>query len=90
MSVKRYDFDGYVFNVQECDDGDYVLYSDYAALLARHNALKEAVAWEREFDEVLVWLVQTGRYPKAAADREVLFAEDACARAAVDALVGEG
>ena len=28
--------------------GDYVLHSDYAALLARHNALREAVAWERE------------------------------------------
>ena len=54
MSVKRYDFDCYAFydsarlNVQECDDGDYVLYSDYAALLASHNALREAVAWERE------------------------------------------
>ena len=54
MSVKRYDFDCYAFydsarlSVNECDDGDYVLYSDYAALLARHNALVEAVAWERE------------------------------------------
>ena len=52
--------------------------------------LVEAVRWEREFDEVLVWLVQTGRYPKDAAGREALFAEDVCARAAVDALVGEG
>ena len=49
MSVKRYDFDCYAFydsarlTVQECDDGDYVLHSDYAALLARHNALREAV-----------------------------------------------
>ena len=49
MSVKRYDFDCYAFydsarlNVQECDDGDYVLYSDYAALEARHNALVGAV-----------------------------------------------
>ena len=51
MNVKRYDFDCYAFydsarlNVQECDDGDYVLHSDYAALLARHNALREAVKW---------------------------------------------
>ena len=48
MSVKRYDFDCYAFydsarlDVQECEDGDYVLHSDYAALLARHNALVEA------------------------------------------------
>lgn len=54
MSVKRYDFDCYAFydsarlNINECEDGDYVLHSDYAALLARHNALVEAVAWERE------------------------------------------
>ena len=27
--------------------------SDYSALLARHNALVEAVAWERECDEFL-------------------------------------
>ena len=59
MSVKRYDFDCYAFydsarlSVNECDDGDYVLHSDYAALLARHNALVEAVAWERECDEFL-------------------------------------
>lgn len=30
--------------------------SDYAALLARHNALKEAVAWERECDGCAEWL----------------------------------
>lgn len=50
MSVKRYDFDCYAFydsarlDVQECEDGDYVLHSDYASLLARHNVLREAVA----------------------------------------------
>jgi hypothetical protein len=32
----------------EAENGSFVLYSDYAALLARHNALVEAVAWERE------------------------------------------
>ena len=49
MSVKRYDFDCYAFydsarlSVNECEDGDYVLHSDYAALDARYNALHEAV-----------------------------------------------
>lgn len=38
MSVKRYDFDCYAFydsarlSVNECEDGDYVLHSDYAIL----------------------------------------------------------
>lgn len=130
MSVKRYDFDCYAFydsarlNVQECDDGDYVLHSDYAALEARHNALREefedvkdhnqyleacledrnaemmrhvrmyedlcdAVAWEREFDEVLVWLVRTGRYPRDMASRYDLANERECARAEVDRLLQE-
>ena len=41
MRVKRYDFDCYAFydsarlSVNECEDGDYVLHSDYASLLAR-------------------------------------------------------
>ena len=54
MNVKRYDFDCYAFydsarlDVNECEDGDYVLHDDYAILLARHTALVEAVAWERE------------------------------------------
>jgi hypothetical protein len=52
--------------------------------------LQEVVRWERGFDEMLTWLVQTGRYPKDTAGREALFAERECARAAVDALVGEG
>ena len=34
--------------VAESQDGKYVLHSDYTTLLARHNALVEAVAWERE------------------------------------------
>lgn len=96
----------------------------YAALLARHNALREefedvkdhnqyleacledrnaemmrhvrmyedlcdAVAWEREFDEVLVWLVRTGRYPRDMASRYDLANERECARAEVDRLMGE-
>ena len=56
MSVKRYDFDCYAFydsarlSVNECEDGDYVLHSDYAALLARHNALVEAVTILQKLD----------------------------------------
>lgn len=30
--------------------------NDYAALLARHNALVEAVAWERECWDVEMWV----------------------------------
>ena len=30
------------------NSGSYVLHDDYAILLARHTALVEAVAWERE------------------------------------------
>ena len=48
MSVKRY-------QMQESSFGPFVAYkdylkldNDYAALLARHNALVEAVAWERD------------------------------------------
>ena len=51
MSVKRYDFDcitsdyllGASLDRTEVADGDYVLHSDYAALLARHNALRESI-----------------------------------------------
>ena len=57
---------------------------------ARHNALVEAVAWEREFDEVLVWLVQTGRYPTDMTGRYDLANERECARAEVDRLLNEG
>jgi hypothetical protein len=48
--VKRYDFDCYAFydsarmSINECEDGDYVLHSDYAALEASYVALREAVA----------------------------------------------
>ena len=48
MSVKRYTI---YYNERERDmyvaesqDGKYCLHSDYAALLAKHNALREAVA----------------------------------------------
>ena len=49
MSVKRYEPNVYEVlggqyecEMSEDDHGDYVLHSDYAALLARHNALREA------------------------------------------------
>ena len=57
--------------------------------VARHNALREAVEWEREFDEVLVWLVQTGRYPRDMAGKYDLANERECARAEVDRLLEE-
>jgi hypothetical protein len=55
----------------------------------KYDALVEAVAWEREFDEVLVWLVRTGRYPRDMASRYDLANERECARAEVDRLLGE-
>lgn len=61
--------------------------SDYAELEARHNALRDAVAWEREFDEVLVWLVRTGRYPRDMAGKYDLANERECARAEVGRLI---
>lgn len=71
-------------------ESEAALHTDYAALEARHNALREAVAWERELDSVLTWLVRTGRYPKDVAGREDLFNERECARTEVDRLLGEG
>ena len=60
--VKRYTIDENSLiggmDMLEDDDGDYVLHSDYATLLARHNALVEAVAWLREVDDVREWLME--------------------------------
>ena len=69
--------------------GDQVeaMQAELAALEARHNALREAVEWEREFDEVLVWLVQSGRYPRDMAGKYDLANERECARAEVDRLI---
>ena len=51
MSVKKYTYryadDGELYRHEE-PDGEFVLSADYAELQARYNALKEAVAWERE------------------------------------------
>jgi hypothetical protein len=75
--------------------------ADYATLLARHNALVEAVKWERELDAALVWLVQIGLYrwsrlysraydtPRDMAGKYDLAAECECVRAEVDRLIGE-
>ena len=46
MNVKRYTHDRSSYRpsfMDEQSDGDYVLHSDYATILARHNALVEAV-----------------------------------------------
>ena len=53
MSVKRYTHDRSSYRpsfMDEQSDGDYVLHSDYTALLARHNALVEAVENERRLE----------------------------------------
>lgn len=94
MSVVRYDTGrGQDY---ECSSGRYVLHSDYAALLARHNALVEAVAWERECCQdirpLVAWaglyVLHGEGYVDAVADalREI---QDA-ARAEVDRLLMEG
>ena len=41
MSVKKYELTDN--GVEVFSDGRYVIHSDYAALLARHNALEEAL-----------------------------------------------
>jgi hypothetical protein len=89
--VIRYDFDGVpdpcaVIGIPR-PYGEYVKHMHYAALIARHNELVEAVAWEREFDEVLVWLVQAGLYPRDMAGKYDLGNERECARSEVDRLI---
>lgn len=76
--------------LEELPTGRFVRHSDYATLLTSYNALVEAVAWEREFDETLVWLVQTGRYPRDMAGKYDLANERECASDEVDRLVGGG
>lgn len=99
--MKRYDFDCYAFydsarmSINECEDGDYVLHSDYAALLSRHNALVEAVAWERECCQDIRPLVAwADLYVRHGEDYVDAVADDLCtiqdaARAEVDRLIGE-
>ena len=85
MSVKRYTI---YYNERERDmyvaesqDGKYCLHSDYAALLARHNALKEAVAWERECQAF------TYRNPLSIDAMKELLRTRYAARAEVDRLI---
>ena len=73
MSVKRYDLDYY--DATEDADGTFVLHSDYAALRARHNALREAV-------KKYLALRETKRMKCVD--------ELSAARAEVDRLIGEG
>ena len=78
MSVKRYELTDN--GVEVFSDGRYVLHSDYADLLARHNALKEAVARERSFPLELVARNGTMKmhmeYQAARAEVERLIGED--------------
>ena len=61
MSITRYDLDanadGYFDDpfMKVREQGKFILHSDYAALLARHNALVEAVAWLRECEDCDQW-----------------------------------
>ena len=84
MSVKRYT--AKPSDLIEVENGYLVLHSDYAALLARHNALREAVAWERKCKEV--WLIVRKDANDKAWNETTCFLR--AARAAVDELVGEG
>lgn len=59
------------------------------AVEQKYDALREAVAWEREFDDVLVWLVRTGRYQRDMASIYDLTNERECARAEVGRLLQE-
>lgn len=95
MSVKRYDFDCYAFydrarlNVNECADGDYVLHSDYESLLARHNALVEAVAALLREQNVLTSVTRSTYDPVQLMDRSEQRDKVRSARAEVDRLLEE-
>ena len=60
--------------------------NDYAALLARHNALVEAVAWERECDECGEWL-NIAWWDANEIDLHEIWDIYECARAEVDRLI---
>ena len=89
--VKRYDPARYV-EMRNVPGGPYVLHSDYSALLARHNALVEAVEWERECWQLDFWGVAYAlcrRYPGNYIDavRADIYAIRDAARAEVDRLI---
>ena len=91
MSVRRFDvycnggWDGCTTYEDDCDNGDYVTFADYAALLARHDALRDAVAWERECRDVEAWM---NTRPWSRGDAEI-WASLYAARAEVDRLIKE-
>ena len=63
---------------------------DYTALLARHNALIEAVRWERECDVCGHWLhLEFWANDDKGVDLEEIADIEAFARAEVDRLIGE-
>ena len=73
------------FSVDECVTGMCELQAENAALLARHNALREAVEWERECRDVDVWM---NTRPWSRGDAEI-WSSLAAARAEVDRLLKE-
>ena len=68
------------------NDGLYVPVSDYATLLDRHTALREAVAWEREAETA--WYSDS--LPLTARALHELHENFTAARAEVDRLLEEG
>lgn len=81
MTVKRYNY-GFGLLLETEGDGMYVLHSDYASLLTRHNALMEAVAGM--FAAQDAWAQKGGAsYPDWADGR----ARYDAARAEVDRLI---
>jgi hypothetical protein len=96
MNIKRYTYryagDGELHRHEE-PEGRYVLHAGYADLEARHNALVEAVAWERECCQdirpLVAWADLYARHGEDYVDgvAEDLRAIQAAARAEVDRLI---
>lgn len=65
--------------------------SDYAALLARHNALVEAVKWERECEDVAHWRYEVWEMAEVGSGDCEIYTVAQCihedARAEVDRLI---
>jgi hypothetical protein len=84
-NVKRYTTEGIPDKAaswcREEHDGDMVRYHDYATLLARYNALVEAMAWERKAADAhsfarvlsgygqLAWATENLKKARAEVDR---------------------
>ena len=89
MSVKRYELTDN--GVEVFSDGRYVLHSDYAALLVRHNALVEAVKWERECEDVAHWRYEVWEMAEVGSGDCEIYTVAQCirdeARAEVDRLL---